>query len=94
MHRTRVAEGAFVDYPAMLQQAAFKSAMLVSAGIATAEAVLSRLCSVALSRGDRPPLPEAEVMRLIEAAFADELANPALDIGECHRDRSVQVSSL
>lgn len=82
----RMAEGAFVDYPAMLQQAAFKSGMLASTGIAPPKEVLGRLRSAVMSRRERPPLPEAEVSRIIDAAFADGMADPALDIFRLERE--------
>lgn len=72
-------------YAAMLEQAAFKSAMLVSAGIATLEAALSRLLWAALSRQDRPPLPEPEVLRIVETAFRDGLEEPALGVFRIER---------
>ena len=76
----RLAEGAFIDFTAMLEQAAFKSGMLASTGIAAPEAVLSRLRSAALSHPERPTLTEAEVIRMIESAFAEGMVAPSLDV--------------
>lgn len=81
----RVSQGAFIDFTAMLDQAAFKSGMLASTGIAAPDAVLSRLRSAAMSRQERPALPETEVIRTIEAAFEEGMALPFLDVFRIER---------
>lgn len=74
----RLAEGAFIDFTALLEQAAFKSGMLASTGIAAPEAVRSRLQLAELSREDRPPMQEPEVTRIINTAFEDGMSAPFL----------------
>jgi len=84
----RVSEGAFIDFTAMLEQAAFKSGMLASTGIAAPDAVLSRLKSAALSRRERPAPPQTEVIRTIDAAFEDGMAAPFLDVFRIERQKT------
>lgn len=81
----RVSDGAFIDFAAMLEQAAFKSGMLASTGIAPPGTVLARLHSAALSRQDRPPVPGAEINRIIEAAFTEGMIAPFLDVFRIER---------
>jgi hypothetical protein len=84
----RVSEGAFIDFAAMLEQAAFKSGMLASTGIAAPDAVLSRLKSAALSRRERPALPQTEVIRTIDAAFEDGMTAAFLDVFRIERQKT------
>ena len=81
----RIAEGAFIDFSAMIDQVAFKCAMLASTGICSPDEVRLRLRSAVLSRRDRPPLPETDIIRELEIAFDAGLADPALDIFRIER---------
>jgi hypothetical protein len=50
-----------------------------------ADEVRMLLRSAVLSRRDRPPLPETDIIRELEIAFDAGLADPALDIFRTER---------
>jgi RimJ/RimL family protein N-acetyltransferase len=82
----RLREGNCIDFNATLFQSAFKAGLIVSAGVADAEATLSALIDAASERNGVLEGARTEISRIISQAFNAAINEPELDV--YHLDRS------
>jgi len=76
----RMREGPCIDFRDLLFQAAFKSGLLVSAGVADEEATLSNLVTAAIQRHERPDVAQHEIHLRIQEAYKRGINECVLDI--------------
>jgi len=76
----RLRDGDCIDVPALLFQAPYKAGLLVSAGVAEADATLSGLVSAATGRAELGGLASAEVAARVAESFGRGLSGGEVDV--------------